>query len=41
MAEHQETVIVKLLVPLIMLLTIAVIYFAFNRNQSPSGRILA
>ena len=35
MTEYQETVIVKLLAPLILLLAIAVIYFVFNRNQSP------
>lgn len=41
MTEYQESVIVKLLAPIIMLLAIAVIYFVFNRNQSPWGRILA
>lgn len=41
MADYQETVIVRLLVPLIMLLAIAVIYFVFNRNQSLWYRIFA
>lgn len=41
MTEHQETVIVRLLAPLIILLVIAVIYFIFNRNQSLWYRTLA
>ncbi len=41
MTEHLETVMVKLLAPLIMLLAIAVIYFIFNRQQSLWSRVLA